>query len=70
MKHRAIFFRLEYLLLLEGLDIKGLAEAAGMTYVTLRRKLRGEASFLLDECFAIKKALNTDMPIETLFEKR
>lgn len=70
MKHKVIFYTLEFEIMCSDLGLKGIAEAAGMTYTSLRRKLRGESPFLLQECIDIKQALHSDLPIETLFERK
>lgn len=70
MKRNVLYFHLEYERLCKNLSIQELADASGISYVSMRRKLRGEAPWQLEECMAVKKALNSDLPIETLFEKR
>lgn len=70
MKHNVIFCNLECEMLFNNMSIKELADASGMTYVSILRKLRGESPWQLEECMAVKKALNSDLPIETLFERK
>ena len=46
-----------------------LADVLGVRAATMSAKNNGQSPFSLDECFAIKKALNTDLSLEELFEK-
>lgn len=46
-----------------------LAKTIGISTRTIGCKLRGETSFTLEECLAIKDALNVDMNVEQLFLK-
>jgi len=52
-----------------GMGMCDLADACGMTYPSIRRKLRGEGGITLEECLAVKAALQSDMPLEKLFER-
>ena len=61
---------LEAQMLLSGCTRKALAAGLHMHYNTLCRKLRGEMPFTLDEAFSIKARLQTDLPLEALFERR
>lgn len=54
----------------KGLTGKELAKVAGMTNATFSQKCNGKYSFTLDESKAIKEALQTDLPIEELFERK
>lgn len=53
----------------KGFSISSLAEAVGITQPSLSKKLNGSTKFTLDEVFAIKAALKSDMPIEELFAR-
>lgn len=66
----AIYPRLMAQMYLKGFDNKRLAEETGLTYLTLRRRLRGETTLKLSEANRIRNALGTDMPLEKLFERR
>lgn len=44
-----------------------LAEKVGVTPTTLSLKLNGKSDLSLRECIVIKKAINSDLPIEYLF---
>ena len=50
-----------------GLSIQNFALLVGMPYNTLREKLKGERKLTYDEAVKIKKALNVNIPLETLF---
>ena len=70
MKSELIVFRRVFVeMCMLGWDVMELAKACGVSYVSLRRKLCGESPWLLEECIAVKEALKSDMPIETLFER-
>ena len=55
---------------LKGYDNKRLAREVGLSYVTLRRRLRGITPIRLGEAARIREALGCDLPLEVLFEKR
>ena len=55
---------------LRGLDSRSLAEKAGMSYTSLRRKLRGISPMNLDEAKKIQTALNCGMSLDELFSTR
>lgn len=50
-----------------GWNIKVLSVKTGISYSTLVTKMRGEAPLKLDECIAIKSAIGSTLPLETLF---
>ena len=52
-----------------GMGMCDLADACGMAYPSIRRKLRGEGGITLEECLAVKAALHSELPLETLFER-
>lgn len=62
-----MYRRVEAALILENISKKELASIIGLTYNTLLLKLKGVSPFTLDEAFDIKKAINSDEPIERLF---
>ena len=70
MVHEVIYMNLYIEMIRNHNTMRNLSETCGMTYVSLRRKMRGESPFLLEECLAIKAALHSDLPIETLFERK
>lgn len=64
-----MYKKIEAEIILLSLSKKEVANKLGIAYNTLLAKLRGESSFTLDEAFALKKVLNSNMDIEILFEK-
>lgn len=52
-----------------GIDTQELSQMSGIPYSTLRKKLRGGASFALEEAIQIHKAIGQQMTIEQLFER-
>ena len=50
--------------------MRQLAEETDISYVSLRRKLRGESPFMLEEAMKVRSALEVQMPLDMLFEKR
>jgi transcriptional regulator with XRE-family HTH domain len=53
-----------------GMTRKELAFALGRTTATMSQKLTGKTNLSLDEAFAIKKAIGTDIPLDELFAKK
>lgn len=53
----------------KGINRKELAKMAGMSDSSLSLKMSGKVQFKFDDVVQIKKALKTDIPLETLFEK-
>ncbi len=70
MQYQSTFSQVMIQMFLKGWNVRQLSQEADISYVSLRRKLRGESPFTLDEAFAIQAALQTDMPLDTLFERR
>ena len=70
MKEISVYPCLMAQMYLKGYDSKQLAEAVGLSYVTLRRRLRGESSMKLTEARRIREALNCALPLEILFQRR
>lgn len=48
---------------------KELAEFLDIDETTLSAKLSGKSDFTFGQCLAIKRFLNVDIPLETLFVK-
>lgn len=70
LKGGGIMYRkLEAMIVLAGMTKKDLSQKSGIKYNTLLSKLRGETAFTLDETLILKKVLNSQDPIEDLFEK-
>lgn len=70
MRTRCIYAQVMVQMCLKGWSIRELAEEVGMSYVSMRRKLRGESPVMLEEAFSIRNALEVQMPLDALFEKR
>ena len=70
MRTQCIYTQVMIQMYMKGWNMRELAGEVGMSYVSLRRKLRGESPVLLDEAFSIRKALEVQMPLDALFEKR
>ncbi|MBQ9944800.1 MAG: hypothetical protein IJO67_10620 [Clostridia bacterium] len=70
MRTQCIYTQVMVQMYMKGWNMRELAGEAGMSYVSLRRKLRGESPVLLEEALSIRKALEVQMPLDALFEKR
>ncbi len=70
MKNTCVYMQVMVEMFLRNMDSHALAEKAGISYPSLRRKLRGEGSLGLEEAKRIRWALDSDKPLETLFERR
>ena len=55
---------------LRGMDSHDLSRRTGISYPSLRRKLRGDGSMRLEEAISIRNALGCDMALEELFTRR
>lgn len=54
-------------MLKKEMTMADLSAKTGIKYQTLSVKMRGESQFTLQEAISIKKALESDLPIEILF---
>lgn len=70
MKAISVYSCLMAQMYLKGLDTRSLAEKAGLPYAALRRRMRGEGSFKLEEAACIRKILACEMPLEELFSRK
>ncbi|MBR1583916.1 MAG: hypothetical protein IJ662_00060 [Clostridia bacterium] len=70
MRSGSVYTQVMVQMFLQGIDSHTLSEKTGMSYPTLRRKLRGEGSLQLDEALRIQRALCCDLPLERLFERK
>lgn len=52
-----------------GIDTITLSQRSGIPYPTLRRRLRGEAGFTLEEAIYIHKVIGQNLTLEELFER-
>ena len=70
MKRNSVYAQVMVQMYLRGMDSHMLSQKTGMTYPTLRRKLRGDGSIDIEEAIRIRSALDCDLPLEKLFERR
>lgn len=70
MKMISVYTCLMAQMYLRGMDSRELALRAGMPYASLRRKMRGDSSFKLEEAACIRKILKCDLPLEELFQRK
>ena len=54
-------------MLKKEMTMADLSAKTGIKYQTLSVKMRGESQFTLQEAISIKKALESELPIEILF---
>lgn len=53
----------------KNLTILALSEKTGIRYQTLTAKLKGDSELTLSDCRKIKSALETELPLEMLFDE-
>lgn len=70
MRSNCVYAQVMVQMFMKGWNMRQLAEETDISYVSLRRKLRGESPFLLEEAMKVRSALAVQMPLDTLFEKR
>ena len=70
MRTNCIYAQVMVQMFMKGWNMRQLAEETDISYVSLRRTLRGESPFMLEEAFAVRDALKVQMPLDALFEKR
>lgn len=70
MRSNCVYAQVMVQMFMKGWNMRQLAEETDISYVSLRRKLRGESPFLLEEAIKVRSALAVQMPLDTLFEKR
>ena len=63
-----MFFNLEAEMARNGMKRANLAGAIGMKTANLSMKMKKKVKFSLEEALKIKDALNTEIPVEILFE--
>jgi len=63
-----MYKHIETQIIVSGISKRELAERLGISYNTLNQKLNGKSSFTLNEATELRRLLNTDVPIETLFD--
>lgn len=69
MKERYVYKTLRMKMYEAGIDSQTLAMEMGLPYTNLRRRLRGENSFTVEEAICLHKFVGQDISIEQLFER-
>lgn len=64
-----IYPEIEKIMVEEHIKSTWLSWKTGITYNNLSRKLSGEREFKLSEAIAVKRALQSDKPLEELFRR-
>ena len=54
----------------KGMTLTELAEKTGMSLQKMSGRMNGKQEFTYSEAYLIKQALDVDIPLEVLFEKR
>ena len=63
-----MFKNIERLIFEKELKKRDIAKEIGLSYNQFLLKLKGDYYFTLDEALGLKRVLETDMPIEVLFD--
>lgn len=66
----SVYPRIDQLMRKNKMSRTDLAVASGLSMNAVYNKLHGVYGWKLDEAIAVKQALKTDLPLETLFEKK
>ena len=70
MRGDCVYLQVMVQMYIRGWDSRTLAKNAGMSYTSIRRKLRGEAPLHLEEARRIQQALGCSMTLDELFVRR
>ncbi len=70
MRGDCVYMQVMVQMYLRGWDSRELAEKAGLSYTSIRRKLRGMSPMHLEEARSIQKALNCGMTLDSLFARK
>ncbi len=70
MRGDCVYMQVMVQMYMKGWDSRTLAEKSGMTYTSMRRKMRGIAPLYLEEARRIQEALDCGMSLDTLFARR
>ena len=68
-KSMSVYRRINQEMLAKGFDTYLLSEKTKIPYQTLRRCMRGDSSFTLDDAIRIHKYIGEHLTIEELFER-
>lgn len=70
MRGECVYIQVMVQMYMRGWDSRTLAEKAGLSYSTIRRKLRGLAPLHLEEARTIQTALNCGLTLDELFARQ
>ena len=70
MRGECVYMQVMVQMYLKGWDSRVLADKAGITYTSMRRKLRGTSPLHLEEARRIQQALDCGMSLDALFARR
>lgn len=70
MRGDCVYLQVLVQMYLRGWDSRTLAEKAGLTYTSVRRKLRGLSPLHLEEARRIQQALDCGMSLDALFARK
>ncbi len=70
MRGNSVYPQIMIQMLLRGWDYRELAEKAGLSYTSLRRKLLGKTPLYLDDARCLQKAFDCGMSLDELFVRR
>ena len=70
MRGECVYMQVLVQMYLKGWDNRELAKEAGLSYTSIRRKLRGMSPLHLEEDRRIQRALDCGMSLDELFARR
>ena len=70
MRGECVYMQVLVQMYLKGWDNRELAKEAGLSYTSIRRKLRGMSPLHLEEARRIQRALDCGMSLDELFVRR
>lgn len=70
MRGECVYMQVMVQMYLRGWDSRELAEKTGLSYTSMRRKLRGLSPFHLEEARRIQQALDCGMSLDALFARQ
>ena len=70
MRGECVYMQVLVQMYLKGWDNRELAKEAGLSYTSIRRKLRGMSPLHLEEARRIQQALNCGMSLDELFARK
>lgn len=70
MRGDCVYLQVLVQMYLRGWDSRTLAEKTGLTYTSVRRKLRGLSPLHLEEARRIQQALDCGMSLDALFARK